>query len=510
MEAAGGSSSQGSVETSSVPSLPKMERSDSKSGSRQDKADKPDKPDKPDKTDKTTPHAGSKATHKSGKKCAICGNYMSSSSKVLCQDCTKKVVREETPTMLKELKGWIRSEISSAVQTIKVPEVAVSNVQMPSVPAAVSAAPAVSDIPGPSGSVPIGDPTLKRKRKEDDSEDSEMSEGELDISSLEEIPSETEKSAEKTVKNQKFAFSTDFMKELLAAMHEAMGITIEQKTLSPLDQMYETLSEPQVTFIPVHSSLKGIIRKEWDNPDRRAFWPKSLNKRYPYSPEDQRFWGTAPKLDPSLSKVSRRSDLQFEDFGSLKDPIDKKMDNILRRAWEAASLNFKPSIASTAVARSLKIWLVEVQSQIASGVSREELLNFFPKILHATNYLSDAADDSVRLTARTTALVNSARRGIWVKTWQGDTSSKSKLCSIPCEGGLLFGTKLEETLERSADKKKNFPYKRKIFRPNRSFRVSGKSEQENKGNQRRRWIPNKSQRSKPSTPYTSTGQPTKQ
>lgn len=38
------------------------------------------------------------------------------------------------------------------------------------------------------------------------------------------------------------------------------------------------------------------------------------------------------------------------------------------------------------------------------------------------------------MTARSTALTNSAKRALWLKTWSVDTASKSKLCGIPFMG----------------------------------------------------------------------------
>ncbi|XP_068102520.1 lamina-associated polypeptide 2, isoforms alpha/zeta-like [Hyperolius riggenbachi] len=420
-------------------------------------------------------------------------------------------MKKESPVVFKDLMGWMRSEMATAIKAIKEANIpAAGTVPIPSPmvppshPSTSSSDVTVTPQPPPGQDSAVN---LQKRKRGEDSGDSELSEGEVDISSLEEIPSGEELDTDKP---HKFAFATDALKLFLKAMRDTMGIKTEEKTLSPLDHMYESLSDPEVVFIPVHSSLKNMIKREWDNPERRAFWPKSLANKYPFDPNDQKFWGPSPKLDPALSKVSRKSDLQFEDFGNLKDPIDKKMDNLLRRAWESSSLTFKPAVASTAAARSLKLWLSHTQSQIASGVPREEILKDFDNLFHAANYLSDAADDTVRLSARTTALVNSTRRGIWVKTWQGDTSSKSKLCGIPCEGELLFGSKLDETLERSSDNKKNFPIKRKNFRFKRSFRDPKQSEQGSKSYPKRRWGQNKPQRPRPNVSFPLPSQGSKQ
>ncbi|XP_068115127.1 uncharacterized protein [Hyperolius riggenbachi] len=183
--------------------------------------EKHEKPEKHDKTDKG--QHGSSGSSKSAKKCAICFTRLSStSSKKLCQDCTNKLVKDESPVIFKDLMGWMRAEMSSAIKEIK--DSAISSQVV---------APNPADMPGPSSdatvmpinivSSPIPAariPVQARRSRESDIEGSELSEGE--ISALEEI-SEGEE-MEKAEKPQRFAFSPDLMKDLLTSMYETMEI----------------------------------------------------------------------------------------------------------------------------------------------------------------------------------------------------------------------------------------------------------------------------------------------
>lgn len=60
------------------------------------------------------------------------------------------------------------------------------------------------------------------------------------------------------------------------------------------------------------------------------------------------FYNKFPKLNTAVAKVSKRSNLSFEDRFSklLKDLLDRNMDSVLRRAWEssATSFNLSPGI----------------------------------------------------------------------------------------------------------------------------------------------------------------------
>lgn len=64
------------------------------------------------------------------------------------------------------------------------------------------------------------------------------------------------------------------------------------------------------------------------------------------------------------------------------------------------------------------------------------------------------------------------RRAFWLKTWEEDYASKNKLFNIHFDGNLLFGPELEKVLERSADKTKGFPFKKKTRQKEKTFFVT--------------------------------------
>lgn len=96
------------------------------------------------------------------------------------------------------------------------------------------------------------------------------------------------------------------------------------------------------------------------------------------------------------------------------------------------------------VAQNLEHWLTQIQAYVEAGTAKETILSFFPMLLKGVAYIADASVESVRMSA------NSARRALWLKTWQGDSASKVKLCGIPLTGDLLFGPGLEAVLDRTA------------------------------------------------------------
>lgn len=79
----------------------------------------------------------------------------------------------------------------------------------------------------------------------------------------------------------------------------------------------------------------------------------------------------------------------------------------------------------------------------------------------AVEFLADAAVDSVKASAKTGALINLARRAIWVKAWEGKLTTKAKLSGLLFKGSLLFGSGLDDVLSRSSEKGKTFSVKPK-------------------------------------------------
>lgn len=229
----------------------------------------------------------------------------------------------------------------------------------------------------------------------------------------------------------------------------------EEKTAE--DRMFEGLEAKRKRVFPIHRNVWGLIKREWKHPDKRVFLQKTHKRKYPFDETETASWNRPPKIDAPITKISKRSSLPFEDAGSLRDPLDKKIDSCLRRTWEASATGLKPNIASTCVARSLLVWLNQLEDHVRNKTPRETLLSSLPTLKKAAAFLADASTDAIKLTAKSAALSNSARRALWIKNWSGDVSSKNRLCTIPCEGDLLFGSVLNDLLEKAGDKTKLFP-----------------------------------------------------
>ncbi|XP_040192193.1 uncharacterized protein LOC120926392 [Rana temporaria] len=196
--------------------------------------------------------------------------------------------------------------------------------------------------------------------------------------------------------------------------------------------------------------------------------------------------------DAPLAQISKQSDLSFEDTGNLKDPMDRRAETSLCRAWEANAAALSPALASACIARNANSWISKLMEHVSQGSDSKGILESLQLIGSAVAYLADTSVETVRSTAKTGALLNSARRAVWVKMWNGDLASKNRLCGLPFEGSLLFGTGLDQALTRSSEKGVRFPTKprqnkKKFFRgPQGGFGGKNRSS-EKKPPYNRRW-----------------------
>lgn len=378
-----------------------------------------------------------------GKTCASCSHRLSPDwKKPLCQKCLDKMVAKESQGFLKDLLNSFKKEIQSTMAPLR------SAIEKLETPASVAQA----SIPSTSGTH-IPRENKVQAEQEVDSGESEQSESEDGICS------DSEEEDDTTDCN---LFPSEDTDSLLKAITDTLGIK-EQKTaeLTMHDRMYKGLQPKKPRTFPVHQTLKDIVKKEWEDPEKKLFIPATIKRRYPFAEADTKTWAKCPKVDASLAKITNKSDLAFDEAGTLSDPMDKKIEALLKRAWEAGAANLNPAIASTCTARTLLIWLTQLQDLLENDTPREELIKTIPTLTRAAAFLADASAETVRISSRTTALLNSARRALWLKSWGGDAPSKNRLCGIPFTGDLLFGPELETVLYRTAAKNKGFPQTKK-------------------------------------------------
>ncbi|XP_077151067.1 lamina-associated polypeptide 2, isoforms alpha/zeta-like [Ranitomeya variabilis] len=371
------------------------------------------------------PHQPAKRTGKTKHiQCALCSqplpdNYL----KKLCQSCIESTLREESSVRSEDIRSMIREELQAFRSSEKISE----------------------------GRKKYNSPRSEQSSETEDKD----SDGSQRI-----ISSDDERDT---------CFPTDSIDNLVRSVCNTMGIEDTKIPKTPQDVMFAGLSERKKPSFPVIPAIKNVVKKEWESQGQRGL-PSSSKRRYPFNDEDFSIWLKAPKVDAAVASTSKKSLLPVEDSGSLQDPLDRKADTLLKRAWESCTGAFRPAISATCTARSMLVWLNDLEEGLKSGLSRDRLISSIPLIRGATAFLADSSADSIRLAAKSAGLTNAARRALWLKGWKGDPQTKSKLCGLPCQGEYLFGTKLDEILTKAGERKKGFPNNTYLPSYRRAFR----------------------------------------
>lgn len=396
------------------------------------------------------------------KRCPSCkAKLLEGWKKTLCQICIDSLVKEEASSACSDIIASVKKELDATIQAFR------SSLVTPALSQATTSDPSQDSHLTPTVEAEAGPTTQKGHSPSYSGEEEEEEEEEADAPS-------------------RYKLSLEQVDSLLKAIYATLGMEEEKRELSLHDRMYEGLGEATGRTFPVHSVISETIKKEWADPERKPFFPRAHKRRFPFNDNPESLWNKVPKLDAAFSQVSRSTDLAFEDMGTLKDPMDKKADQQLKKAWQSIVGNLKPAMAMTCVSRNMEFWLNQLKTHIIADSPKQEILDSFPTLIAAVAYISDASADSIRMSARSGALTIAARRALWLKTWPGDAASKNKLCGVPFLGDQLFGPDLESILDRTADKKKSFPVKKKKQPVRRFFRPQKNQEKSNRPQEKRR------------------------
>lgn len=130
-------------------------------------------------------------------------------------------------------------------------------------------------------------------------------------------------------------FAVEDMEGLLKAIYTSEDIPEPPTQVSSRDQMYRGLVRPQSKVLWVHQTFKEVILRKRKDPERKILKLKTWKRSYPFGEEEEDKFFKTPKLDATLSQVSKKSDLSFEDSGNMKDQMDRRFETLLRRAWDA-------------------------------------------------------------------------------------------------------------------------------------------------------------------------------
>ncbi|XP_069606553.1 uncharacterized protein [Ranitomeya imitator] len=198
-------------------------------------------------------------TKKSGKmlkskRCSI-WKLAEAYKKDLCSSCVEKIVREEQPSMLSEMRSIIREEVQNSLASMSQRDVY---------------------SPGPARKRPRRDP------EQEDQDDSSEAESEYRGSDQEEgeLPMEEQE-------GRRYYFPVEDTEELVQAVRRTMQMKEDPRPRSRQDQMFGGLTYRERTVFPVSEHIRQMISQEWKDAERRLVMSRDFKPPPVRSRRDQ-------------------------------------------------------------------------------------------------------------------------------------------------------------------------------------------------------------------------------
>ncbi|NXW09478.1 LAP2A protein, partial [Fregetta grallaria] len=206
--------------------------------------------------------------------------------------------------------------------------------------------------------------------------------------------------------------------------------------------------------LPIHSAVEDLVCRIWANPEAKHEAPAVLRKLYPFPVDKAALWGTLPQVDRALVTGDSVLSVPTNMDALPKDPTDRKVEEAIKRSFKLVAAQLGVSIYCTYASRALLIWLEGERARfkkkwVPSGAMQRK--RRLCKI--ATNFIHDAAEDSLRLTIKNMACLTVAWRAIWLRPWTSSLDLKCKLLSLPYTGGKLFGESLVQIMKDFSEHK---------------------------------------------------------
>lgn len=277
-------------------------------------------------------------------------------------------------------------------------------------------------------------------------------------------------------------FDFTLVDPFVQAVKEAIGWVEPAEEPANVRKFFPHLKKA-TTFLPFMDEIQDIIREEWKKPEKKPSLHNRLSKLYPLRDKDVESLTTPPLVDASVMRLARHVTLPMEDAVSFRDPLERKVDLDLKRAYSAAGGACRPAIALASVSRAILAWTANLERALRSDMDRDRIIAGLQELRLAGDYIAEAAIDVVRSSSRAMLHTVTAKRALWLRPWLADPTSKSNWCKIPFDGSNLFGGKLDSAISKvSGGKSGLLPQDRKPKRPGLF--------------QNRRWAPDRAKESR--------------
>nr|XP_033788131.1 uncharacterized protein LOC117354536 [Geotrypetes seraphini]XP_033788132.1 uncharacterized protein LOC117354536 [Geotrypetes seraphini] len=250
---------------------------------------------------------------------------------------------------------------------------------------------------------------------------------------------------------------------LLEVITESLRILhLDSPQTTAVKRTVMSSAKPQSACFPSHPDITKMLTEQWVVPDSPLRETRIMNKLYPLAQEFQALLAS-PKLDSLLVHITSRTSPSSEKGVAFKiHAHDRRVDSVLKKQFRALTSGLNAAAATSFVARACHTLLRQ------TSTAEKDVYPQF--LLSGVDYVADALYDMFRVMSKGSACSISARRILWMRHWDGDSSSKATLSRLPFKDQLLFGKGLNDLVASS--RKRKAPAFRQRFRRARNSRGS--------------------------------------
>lgn len=101
---------------------------------------------------------------------------------------------------------------------------------------------------------------------------------------------------------------------------------------------------------------------------------------------------TPPVVDAAVVRLAKNITLLMEDSASFRDPLDRKIDLDLKKAYQLAGGACRPAVALTSVSNVIRVWTENIEVEIRQDVPKDDII----KALEELKLFADFVGEGLR------------------------------------------------------------------------------------------------------------------
>ncbi|KAJ1213289.1 hypothetical protein NDU88_000927 [Pleurodeles waltl] len=242
--------------------------------------------------------------------------------------------------------------------------------------------------------------------------------------------------------------SNDMLSGLTHHLKENMGFLEDEVPETSSGSLLRQFQCSTLVDVPVHACIHKVNKRKWKDPYKITM-PRFNAKLQPLQDMLKKLQDSIPVDSFAASLVGHTS---LAEDAVIRDAVHKKVDVTLKKVYPGAHLALGAGIYGKYLAQSLISDLKFLHCALDKSSDCSGILELIECELE---FLSDVTFDVGRASALSGGACVAARWNLVLHDWKTNAAQRSSALWMPFQGSVLFGTELEEKLNRIFKEKKH-------------------------------------------------------